>query len=145
MTAASKIPSANGRNINQARLPLAKASGSTVEVTTTVTATVTSVEKRKRKLSNTGDERASKVNRMDSNLVVIDLVSTEKVDDPIEYVITYSKPTRKSEVKSTNSENKENVNVRERMPMPIARKSRNGKKKLEFLHQSMKYNLILRC
>lgn len=111
--------SANGKKLVQARLPFKTLMGSsTVETTTAASTTVTIAEKRKRKLSKTETaddlERAPKLNRIDGNLVVNDLLSTEILDESVEYTITDQKSMGKSEVKPLKSESKENVNNNER-------------------------------
>lgn len=113
--------SANGKKLVQARLPFKILGGvSTVEPTTAATAAVTTfVEKRKRKLSKTDAaddaERAPKLNRIDGSLVANDLLSTEILDESVEYTMTDRKSIGgKSEVNAMKSECKENVDNNER-------------------------------
>lgn len=111
--------SVNGKKLVQARLPFkTMGDASTVESTTAATAAVTIAEKRKRKLSKTEAaddvERAPKLNRIDGQLVVGDLLSTEILDESVEYTITDRKSIGKSEVKLMKSESKENVDNNER-------------------------------
>lgn len=111
--------SVNGKKLVQARLPFkTMGDASTVEPTTAATAAVTIAEKRKRKLSKTeaadDAERAPKLNRIDGHLVVGDLLSTEILDESVEYTITDRKSIGKSEVKLMKSESKENLDNNER-------------------------------
>lgn len=111
--------SVNGKRLVQARLPFKTLGGGpTVESVTAATAAVTPIEKRKRKLSEAGTgtdvERAAKINRLDGNLVANDLLSTEILDESVEYTMTDRKSIGKSEVKSMKSESKENVDINER-------------------------------
>lgn len=127
---------ANGKKLVQARLPFKTLGGaspllasSTIETITAATVAVTANEGRKRKLSTTRTpddaERAPKLNRIDGDLVVNDLLSTEILDESVEYTMTDRKSTAgdggdggvggvKSEVKSMKSESKENVANNER-------------------------------
>lgn len=101
--------SANGKRLRQALLPFKTLAGA-VEPSVTV-------EKRKRKLSKSefnDDERAPKLNRIDGSVVTNDLLSTEILDESVEYTLTDRKSICKSEVKSMKSESKENVNINER-------------------------------
>lgn len=109
-TATKTTPiSANGKKLVQARLPF-KTLADAVKPSVTI-------EKRKRKLSKTDsidDERAPKLNRIDGSVVDKDLLSTEILDESVEYTLTDRKSIGKSEVKSMKSESKENVNTNER-------------------------------
>lgn len=119
-TATKTTPtSVNGKKLVQARLPFkTMGDASTVEPTTAATPAVTIAEKRKRKLSKTDAvddaERAPKLNRIDGHSVVNDLLSTEILDESVEYTMTDRKSFGKIEVKSMKSECKENVDNNER-------------------------------
>lgn len=108
---------ANGKKLVQARLPFKTlgGGGAAADATTAAMPVPALVEKRKRKLSNAEvDERAAKLNRIDGNSVADDLLSTEILDESVEYAMTDRKSNIKSEVKSLKSESKENVNINER-------------------------------
>lgn len=113
--------SANGKRLVQARLPFRTAAPTPGAAAITTTTVVTSVDKRKRKLSKTEKaddaERAAKLHRRDSDggaVVASDLLSTEILDESVEYTMTDRKSMGKSEVKLVHSESKENVDVNER-------------------------------
>lgn len=113
--------SANGKKLVQARLPFKTLGGGalTVEPARAATAAVVvaTTERRKRKLSKTGiaddAERAPKLNRIE---VANDLLSTEVLDESVDYSMSDRKSIGKSEVKSMKmkSESKENVDGNER-------------------------------
>lgn len=116
--------SANGKKLVQARLPFKTLGGGALTVDparAAPAAGVATTERRKRKLSKTGTvddaERAPKLNRIEAgNLVANDLLSTEVLDESVDYSMTDRKSIGKSEVKSMKmkSESKENVDGNER-------------------------------